>query len=294
MYRQPHAQRQRQLVLPNPDQIGTMIVRGATNFARRNKVITGSYLIGLLLIVFVGSGTQLTVQQAREYNRIMNTIDLQAEFDASQEYYRARNAYHATKGWFSCDYLCQRNRDRMMDAERTLKAIRKEGEARMSDAKKVAGLFSEVGVGEVKDSFWQYFHSGKEFAKRQTMWDSLFIGIRQMSRGRDESWIEFGLKILMQLLLNFSLGLVMALLFFIFGLWTIVRSYQPNPLVAVVFFVGASLAAMSFVASFLMGLYGAAAGGVYAVLKVAETSANARLQDQQRRERVGYNRPHYQ
>ena len=43
----------------------------------------------------------------------------------------------------------------------------------MSDAKILAGLFSEVGVGEVTDSFWRYFASGKKFAKRQSMWDAM-------------------------------------------------------------------------------------------------------------------------
>ena len=61
----------------------------------------------------------------------------------------------------------------MEDVERVLEGIRNEGYARMSDAKSVAGIFSEVGVGEVKDSFWQYFQAGKQFAKRQSMWDMM-------------------------------------------------------------------------------------------------------------------------
>jgi len=61
----------------------------------------------------------------------------------------------------------------MDNAKAVLDEIKAEGYARMSDAKKVAGIFSEVGVGEVKDSFWDYFQSGKQFAKRQTMWDAL-------------------------------------------------------------------------------------------------------------------------
>ena len=163
----------------------------------------------------------------------------------------------------------------------------------MSDAKAIAGLWSEVGVGEVKDSFWQYFAQGKQFAKRQTMWDALFMGIRSMSRGREESWVEFGIRILMQILLNFSIGLVMALVMFVLGLWTIVRSYQPNPIVAVVFFVGATCAAFSMVATYLLAVYGAAATGVYGVLKLGETTARQRIAEQQRQQRM-HHRPHYE
>ena len=161
----------RQLVLPEPADLGQLVVRGATNFARRHKVITGGYLLGIVVLLFFTSGAKLTYDQRQEYSRIMKTIDLQAEYDASSDFWAAQQAYRATKGWFSCDGLCQRNKRRMEDAEYRLTRIREEGQARMSDAKSVAGLFSEVGVDEVQDSFWSYFNSGKAFAKRQTMWD---------------------------------------------------------------------------------------------------------------------------
>ena len=183
MYRPP-PQQQQQVVIPDAANLGALAIRGVTAFARRHKFITGSYLFGILVVVIMGSGTKLTVDQPRKYNSIMNTINLEAEYDASQQYWQAQQAYYASKGWFSCDSLCQRNKERMEHAKRVLDEIRQEGNARMSDAKAVAGLFSEVGVGEVKDSFWQYFYQGKQFAKRQSMWDAMFMGIRHM--GRDE------------------------------------------------------------------------------------------------------------
>jgi hypothetical protein len=285
-------------VLPEPHQIGALVVSGVKTFVRRNPVIAASYIVGWLVLLLVGSGTALTVHQSREYNQIMNTIDLQAEYDAAGDFARARQAYTASRGWFwSCDGTCQRLKTRMQNVETQLTAIRQEGQARMSDAKAVVGLWSEVGVGEVKDSFWQYFVAGKAFAKRQSMWDAFFIGIRQMTRGRDESWVEFGLKVLMQVLLNFSLGLIMALVVFIIGLWTVVTSYQPNPIVAVLFFGAAAVAACSFVATYLLAVYGAAAASVYGVLKLAETSTRAQIANQQRQQRVGnqhqQQRPHY-
>ena len=177
MYRQRHFQGGggippgagggRQIVLPEPGDLGQMIVRGATTFARRHKVISGSYLLGIVVLLMFSSGAKLTYDQRREYNHIMSTIDLQAEYDASTEYWRTEQAYRASKGWFTCDSLCQRNKQRMEDAKYRLDRIRDEGQARMSDAKAVAGLFSEIGVGEVQDSFWSYFASGKQFAKRQ-------------------------------------------------------------------------------------------------------------------------------
>jgi hypothetical protein len=98
----------------------------------------------------------------------------------------------------------------------------------------------------------------------------------------------------MQVLLNFTMGLVMALLFFWTSLWGIVRSYEPNFFMALLLFVCAAAAAFSYVITYIMAIYGSAAGGVYGLLKVAETSQRARLAGAQPRQRVGYNtRAHY-
>mmetsp|Transcript_5509 Transcript_5509/g.13819 ORF Transcript_5509/g.13819 Transcript_5509/m.13819 type:complete len:86 (-) Transcript_5509:1324-1581(-) len=84
----------------------------------------------------------------------------------------------------------------------------------------------------------------------------------------------------------------MAFIFFVIGLWSIVRSYQPNPIVAVFFFIAAMCASFSFVATYLLAMYGAAAGGVYGVLKVAE--GNLRIQGRPGRQPAHmYNHPHY-
>mmetsp|Transcript_19750 Transcript_19750/g.45951 ORF Transcript_19750/g.45951 Transcript_19750/m.45951 type:complete len:302 (+) Transcript_19750:86-991(+) len=280
-------------VLPDPSDLGAMAVRGVTWFARRNKILTGSYVFGLLVLVFFASGgTRLSLQQRHAFNQIMDTIDVHAEVEASNRYSNAYHVYQNSKGWFwTCDSLCQRNKHRMELAKADLDAIRKEGNARMSDAKAVAGLFSEVGVDEAKESFWSYFSSGTEFAKRQSMWDAMFMGIRSMSR--DETMVEYILKVLFQVLLNFSLGLIIALVVFVIGLWNLISNYQPNPIVAVVFFLCAALGAFAFVTTYLLGLYGAVAGGLYGVAKLAETNARARLQEQQRQAYM-YNRPHYQ
>jgi amino acid transporter len=123
------------------------------------------------------------------------------------------------------------------------------------------------------------------------MWDAMFIGIRHMRR--DESMLEYGLRVLMQVLINFSLGLLMALVIFIFGLWSSVKSYQPNPIVAVLFFISAACAAFAFVTTYLLGIYGATAGGLYGIAKLAESQA--RLNNGQAQQpRYVQNRPHYE
>uniref|UniRef100_A0A7S4T562 Uncharacterized protein n=1 Tax=Ditylum brightwellii TaxID=49249 RepID=A0A7S4T562_9STRA len=142
-------QRQDEIVLDGTN-VTTLIVAGAKSFAKKHKVISGSYLFGILILLIAGSGTKLSIDQRRQYDHIMSTIDLNAEHNASVRYGHAYHAYKSSKGWFTCDSLCQRNKEHMQRAEADLNILRKEGYNRMSDAKAVAGLFSEVGVGEVK------------------------------------------------------------------------------------------------------------------------------------------------
>ena len=103
----------------------------------------------------------------------MNTIDLQAEYVAADKYHSAYANYYHAKGWLSCDARCQHYKKIADKSKLEWDEIKAEGNARMSDAKSVAGLTSEVGVGEVLDSFWEYFDNGKRFAKRQSMWDAM-------------------------------------------------------------------------------------------------------------------------
>ncbi|KAL7482186.1 hypothetical protein ACHAW6_007880 [Cyclotella cf. meneghiniana] len=294
---------------PNPNStltttanLGTLAISTLKSFSRRHKVLTASYLYGLAAlcaILLLGSGTKLSLDQRRKYDRIMSSIDLQAEYTAASRYHSAYANYYASKGWFSCDAHCQHYKSLMKRRKLEWDEVKAEGNARMSDAKAVAGLFSEVGVSEVQDSFWEYFHAGKRFAKRQSMWDAMFMGMRSM--GRDESMVEYMFKMLLQVLINFSMGLIMALVIFVFGLWGIIQSYQPNPLTGVIFFVTAACAGFAFVSTYLMMLYGAAAGGVYGLVKMAESNARiegGRGYDRQRIQRPAWegnrNRPHYQ
>ena len=160
-----------------PGDLSSLALGAANSFARRHKFVTASYLYGLtsllLLIVLGGSGMTLTMDQRRKYDAIMSTVDLRAEYDAASSYHAASAAYYHSKGWLSCDAHCQHYKRISDRKKREWDEVRAEGNARMSDARSVAGLFSEVGIDEVKESFWGYFQGGKDFARRQSMWDAM-------------------------------------------------------------------------------------------------------------------------
>ena len=107
--------------------------------------------------------------------------------------------------------------------------LRAREDAGLSDAKKGVGVLSEYAVAEARDSFWRAFAGGKSFAKRQSMWDLMFAGLRFSGR-RDESTAAVVIRWLINLLFNFTLGLCGALGVFLWRLRALVASYQPNPL----------------------------------------------------------------
>ncbi len=73
-----------------------------------------------------------------------------------------------------------------------------------SDAKASLGMFSQYGVAETRELFWKRFGQGKDFAKRQTTWDALFVGLRM---GRDEGLGAYVIRLLFNMLVNFTIGL---------------------------------------------------------------------------------------
>lgn len=62
---------------------------------------------------------------------------------------------------------------------------------------------------------------GKQFAKRATMWDALFVGIS--ATRRDEGVLSVLLRIAFRLLVNLTFGLFMAVLEFLFSVWRVRR-----------------------------------------------------------------------
>ena len=154
------------LNLPSTSTVLSTLSTGTIKFAKRHPFTVSYYLLGLVVALLAG-GTALTSTQVSEYNRLMSTVDTNLEYEVSSSYNKAYGAYYQSKGWFSCDRVCKENERRMNDAKRTMEEVRREGNQRVSDAKAVAGVFSEVGVGEARDSFWEYFKRGTKFAKRQ-------------------------------------------------------------------------------------------------------------------------------
>merc|ERR1719399_1068189 len=160
----------------------------------------------------------------------------------------------------------------------------------------MVGLWSEYGIEEVRKRFWDAYQSGKDFAKRMTFWDVMFgVG----GRGRDEELYVTLLRWLGQIMMNFTVGLVSALFSFMFSLISMIWEYKASYLSGLLFFLVAMSGASAMVATFVGGMYGAAAGGVYALIQGGARHARleggrAARQQRMRYQQNPYEDPRYQ
>lgn len=254
---------ERRLAIQQLDDASALLVNAGIHAVVKNPIKVGVWACGLLICLFF-QGIKITPEQQVVYNQAIEVVRSQSDVvaEAYALKYDAEYRYQRSQGWFwSCDSSCQIHKRSFQEAQAAWMREKKAEQEAMRAAKKGVGLFSEYGVLDCRWLFAQNFAGGKRFAKRQTQWDALFMGIQAM--GRDESLVNYLLRLLSTMLFNFTLGVIGALLGFLWSLWGLIVEYQANLAVAVTFFVLASLAAFSFASMWLLGIYAAAAGTVY-------------------------------
>lgn len=147
-----------------------------------------------------------------------------------------------------------------------LEVVERELEQKKGAALKELGIFSEAGVGEARRVFWRTYDDGKLFARRQSFYDALYA---LMAGRTEENVVEFVLAWAIRIIGNITVGMAGAVLVFLGRLPGLIRSFQPNFLEGVLFFIAAALGCVSVVITYLGAIYGTAAGGVYLLVKSA-------------------------
>ena len=257
------------------DDASTVMIKLGVETVKRNPKKVGAYMIGILLCLFF-SGFAITEENRDNYYSHLNSIDHVPIYEVEDNLVAATYNYRNTKGWFfSCDEICSEHKRAMDTYQMRYNVLKADEERKMSSAKASLGLFSEHGVEETRGLFWKRFAQGKGMAARQSKWDAIFVGISAM--GRNENFLNYVFRVIVNVLFNFTIGVVGAVVAFMWGLVGVVRTYQANILVGLTFFGFASLAAISFALTWILGLYVATAGTVYVGIKFL--AANARLQD---------------
>mmetsp|Transcript_113515 Transcript_113515/g.353853 ORF Transcript_113515/g.353853 Transcript_113515/m.353853 type:complete len:298 (-) Transcript_113515:81-974(-) len=276
--------------------VGKLAVSAATSVVKKYPVSVSVWVVGLLLAAFAGGfsvddATQesysMTLRHAEEVDRAeLNT--------ALRNLHRAEDAYTNAKGWFwSCDAKCQKAHDKANMARAEVNRVQDKRDKIMREARKEVGIWSVFGVRDVRASFWTAWKSGKDFAARYTMMDAIFM----MVGGREETMMEMIFKIVMQYIINLTMGLVGAFFFFIYNVYHLIVSYGEPTLSGLAFFLLVLVAAVATVGSYLFAIYGTVAGGgLYLIKQAAKQAAVEGGQAGARRPRqvqYGGGRPYY-
>ena len=248
------------------EEVGAMMLSAGVSFAKRHYVATSLYLVGLT-IASIATGFAVSATQMAEFNRAAEKIDFGLVRRLEDERDDAYQAYYNSKGWFfSCDETCTENHKRYRNAESMLVQATVQNDRFLSEARSRVGIFSEFGVQDTREAFWDSFRNAVAFAKRMSYYDALVLSINSMSR--DDTLFSVVVRWFFQVAINFTVGMLTAFFAFAVHVARLLVSYQTSPLTGVGFFIMALAAAGSFLASFVVGLYIATAAATYVTMRL--------------------------
>merc|ERR1719313_1239834 len=128
------------------------------------------------------------------------------------------------------------------------------------------------------------------------MMDAFFL---MMPGGREESMMQVILKLVMQYVINLTLGLVGAFVYFVYAVYGLVVSYGEPALSGISFFLLVLVAGAATLGTYLFAIYGTVVGGgIYLVKEAAkqqrlEGGAGGRRPQQRVQYQQYGGRPHY-
>lgn len=286
-------QRRQQQVAEIPDiDIGAVVVKTATSVVKNHPVKVSMWAVGCVLAAFA-NGFAVDPTTADSYQMQLsqaNNVAGKELQDAIRNFKRADDKYYNSKGWFwSCDTRCQRAKDQMEMARGEVERVQQKMDRYVSDARKEVGIWSVYGVKDVRDSFWSAWESGKEFAARWTMMDAFFM---MMPGSREESIVSVLVKLLFQYIVNLTMGLIGAFVYFVYAVYGLCVSYGESFASGLAFFLLVVVSGMSVVGTYLVAIYGTVAGGGYYLIKQAAKNAALEGERGQRPRRVQYGGGH--
>jgi hypothetical protein len=199
--------------------------------------------------------------QVRYEGKLMQAQTVEGYMEAEDDLMHEQRSVSDAKVWFWRFRGEHKKRVRAREAVRD-KALarfnvkRDERNAIIAAAKKEVGIWSQYAVDETREQFWQTFQEGKDMGKRMTFYDMLF----SMFDRRDENAGAFMAKWAIRIVMNYTMGMVVAVVRFLFQLGSIVWSYSPNALSGTLFFAVAAFSALSIIGAFLLLMYASCVG----------------------------------
>jgi len=269
-----------------------IVTTGAKSVVKNHPVKVSTWVLGLLLAALATGFTVSDVQKEAYSIALSQAQDVDStELDkALRNLHHAEQRHYEAKGWFwSCDARCQAMADKVEMARSNAARVQAKRDALLTEARMEVGIWSTFGVTDVRASFWSAWKSGKDWAARWTMMDAFMM---MMPGSREETAMQMILKLVMQYVINLTMGLVGAFFFFLYNVYALICSYGEPTLSGIAFFLLVLVAGVATVGTYLVAIYGTiAGGGVYLVKQAAKQAA---MQDGQGGQRARPQRVQYQ
>jgi len=253
---------------------------------------------GIFCLLYAAAPAPTSEAEREEFRHLLDQSNAVPGYDeAYQMWSVAQHELYQQKGWFW--WLSSTNSavvNELQAKEHEAHALFAEKEYQREqlkrDAFNIVGLFSEFGVQEARDLFWNCLEKGKGFAKRSTFYDMLFGVVM----GRDENLGAFLMRVIMNFAINCTFGLIGALLAFMYYLWGMVIAYKASFFSGLLFFSVALLAGVSMCALYAFVLWGTLGAAGYSMVYTAVN--NQRIQGGRMRQqpdpRFIRQRPHFE
>mmetsp|Transcript_124369 Transcript_124369/g.265011 ORF Transcript_124369/g.265011 Transcript_124369/m.265011 type:complete len:306 (-) Transcript_124369:67-984(-) len=265
--------------------VTALAVSTASSILKQRPVLVSFWAFGLLLAAFAGGLPVDEVAQEAystmlQHAEVIDSRELRQQ--ALVELDKAEEAYYQARGWFgACDDHCVKARDRAEAARVQAAHVQARRDQALSDARREVGVWSAFGVQDVRASFWDAWKAGKDFAARCTMYNVLFaVG------GRDETLVAMIFKLVVQYVVNLTMGLIGAFFFFMYNLYCLIVSYGSSVMSGLAFFLLAAVAGLSLVGTYLTTMYAAVVGG--GIMLIQQAAKQAALES----DRKGHSRGH--
>jgi hypothetical protein len=266
--------------------LGSRVMR----VVRKHYMISSVYIVGILLALFA-TGLSVDPEALAKFDARMTEASNLTSTDmlqAMKGLKEAERTYQQSKGWFSCDPVCTENYEKVLALRANMETVRARRDSLQAEAKSTVGVWSSVGVSELRRAFWEAWEEGKEAARRMTMFDAIFIGVNAVSGSsasdRDNSFLLTVFQIGVQFLINLTVGLTASLFTFVIKSWLIITTYGPSLVSGASMFILCFISALSLVSTAIGGVVGGLVGGVYMTVRSAEK--RARLGVNQTRDRL--------
>jgi hypothetical protein len=231
----------------------TSAIVSVAMLAKRHPIVSSTWLLGLMICFFF-AGLTPSPEAMTRYHDTMNTVDRPAIYDLSRKVNEASRAYTNSKTmFFFCNEQCQPNKKIYDELNEKLRILNSQENEKIRNANNEVGIFSTIGVADTRERFFENFNAGKQAATTQSKWNLFFTTFRAI--GRDEKLIEYIMTIVLQVLMNFTFGVLIAGISFICGLYSLISQYKAGILSGLIFYLLAAVASIAFIATWILLLW---------------------------------------